>query len=164
MTTTQTAPADLVITLTPWEEWQAREVANARRLTSRALGMRHRGFNPNPSAWQDDFGAGAELAVARYANVYWPASIATGKAVADVGTMTEVRTTGRRDGGLIIRQGDPEDRIYVLVVHGDWPVFRLAGWLFGRDMMTPAWRQSTPDPWWQVPQAYLHPMTREAVL
>lgn len=76
--------------------------------------------------------AGAEMAVAKFLNMRWNASIDDfNNEVPDVGEAIEVRYR-RKDYDLLIRDRDPEKRDYVLV-RGAMPTYEIIGWIHGWD-------------------------------
>ena len=109
----------------------------------------------------DIHGAIAEVFVAKtlglYCNVASP-----NRAVADVGSNIEVRSTIKSDGPLIIRPRDYDDRRYYLVV-GMYPDLKIVGWLTGKEAKCPEYwvdkdRSNQPinNPYWRIPQSVLH--------
>ncbi len=103
--------------------------------------------------------AGAEIAVAKYLDLYWDGSVDTFKEKADVGTRTEVRMTSMRVPKLIVRPNDKPDRDYVLVLdrweNGQKPKYELLGWLTGSDAMN---EQYLTDNGNGRPPAYMVPV------
>lgn len=100
-------------------------------------------------------GCVAECAVAKYLDVFW---MGGSIGAPDVGEKTQVRSTDRPDGHLLVHPKDPDDAPFVLVT-GTRPVFVLAGWLLGRDCKQQKWwRENTGRPAFFVPQAALHPI------
>lgn len=86
-------------------------------------------------------GACGELAAARAANRYWPATVNTFKNGSDLLGGVDVRTRSRSDYELLVRQEDADHRPYVHVV-GACPAYKVRGWLFGKDAKQPQWLQS----------------------
>jgi hypothetical protein len=102
-------------------------------------------------------GAAAEIAVAKSVGAFCIGSVNTFHRVPDVIGGTEVRATQREDGCLIVRDNDDNDRRYVLVT-GEAPNLRIAGYLYGHEAKQLQWirnphghRQA-----WFVPQEALH--------
>jgi hypothetical protein len=107
---------------------------------------------------QERVGAGAELAWARLNERLWHNPINEFHQVPDDG-MNEIRATSHPRGGLIIRDNDPSDRVYIFAqLIGN--VFFFIGWAYGHEakrdenLFNPnGWRQS-----WRLGKHQLHPM------
>lgn len=81
-------------------------------------------------------GAGAEVAVAKWLNLFWPGTVNTWrKGVADVGRLVEVRWRSQPHYQLKVQLDDDPQRIYVLV-RGS---FLIVGWLWGKEAMQREW-------------------------
>ena len=122
-----------------WRELAiAADVGCQRRIRSMAEGLNDAyGYNGEGDIWTREVnGAAAEMAVAKFFNRYWEAGVNTFKAPDVEGV--QVRHTTREDGCLIIREHDPPDELYVLVI-GAPPTFRIAGALYGRQAKRPEW-------------------------
>jgi hypothetical protein len=141
----------------------AAQVGTMRRVSSKQKG---KGVNDGyeddgeRKGWDRDIeGAAAELVVADYLGVYWPASVNADKADPDVGDRIQVRSSHRPDAQLIVRPGDRLDHIYVLVT-GRIPDLRLIGWVQGEKCkQDSAWftnngREDLPKAWF-VPRTAL---------
>lgn len=72
-------------------------------------------------------GALGEAAFAKATNRYWSGSVNTFKA-ADVGDNIQIRTRSRHSYDLIVRDGDRDDDVYVLVTGGP-SEFEVHGWI-----------------------------------
>lgn len=72
-------------------------------------------------------GALGEAAFAKATNRYWSGSVNTFKA-ADVGENIQIRTRSKHSYDLIVRDGDKDDDVYVLVTGGPTE-FTLHGWM-----------------------------------
>lgn len=72
-------------------------------------------------------GALGEAAFAKATNRYWSGSVNTFKA-ADVGENIQIRTRSKHSYDLIVRDGDRDDDVYVLVTGGPTE-FTLHGWM-----------------------------------
>lgn len=109
-------------------------------------------YNDEDSWTVDIEGAGAEMAVAKYRNVFWMGSIGKFKKEADVSGM-EVRSTTLEHGSLIIREGDNDDARFVLVV-GKLPYKKIVGWIYGREAKQSKWLRApnSREPAYFVPQ------------
>jgi hypothetical protein len=120
----------LSVTLTPSEMQQAALIGAARQIESLRAGLKDaHGFKG--TGWSEHIeGACGELAYAKVANRYWPGGVNTFKD-ADLLDHVQIRT---RSGGvcvdLIVRNGDADNDIYVLVV-GKAPDYIVEGWTIG---------------------------------
>lgn len=86
------------------------------------------------SSWDMDVESScAEAAVAKHLKSFWLGALDTFKD-ADVGNNVQVRHTKLENGRLIVRQGDPIDHVYILVV-GKAPKFKLVGFISGHEAM-----------------------------
>jgi hypothetical protein len=154
-----------VIELTPWEFKSCVDLANIRMAVSNDRQMN------NSSTYERDYlkrireeivGACGEQAFAKMHGLYWPPSVNTFHVVPDVGEV-EVRATEVPTGRLIVRDNDPEDRWYYLMIgdfrKGAWPQFRLAGCMKGAAAKQDQWLDN-PNGYresWFVPQDALIP-------
>ena len=84
-------------------------------------------------------GALGECAYAKATGSYWNASVDTFKGKGDVGDI-EVRTRSRHDYELIVRDDDPDGRVFVLVTGGPME-FKIHGWMRSEDARRPEWRR-----------------------
>jgi hypothetical protein len=103
-------------------------------------------------------GCCAELAVARYTNLFWCGTVNDVQA-RDVGGMVDVRSTTQRNHNLILHPDDDDETPYVLVwTHA--PEFDLCGWTFAGDgKLSEFWRDPTGGrPAFFVPRNLLRPM------
>jgi hypothetical protein len=128
----------------------AAQIGIMRRVNSLKNGRKDQGLGP--SDWTIDIeGAAAELALAKYLNVYTMPAINTFKAPDVQGF--QVRSTKYSNGRLIIRPKDNGDAPYVLAVTGDLPRVTLVGLLpSGGAAKVPKYDHD--DSWW-VPQCDL---------
>jgi hypothetical protein len=149
------------VTLTPYESELAAGVGLRRHLSALRRGLvNHHGYKGD--GWGDHIeAAGAELAVAKFLGRYWSGSVDTFKASGDVGPY-EVRWRSSTTYDLLIRPGDADDRPFFLVL-GQFPTYRVVGWIMGRDGKREEWRQHYGDrpAAFFVPQSALHPPTEE---
>lgn len=113
------------------------------------------GLNKNKHAEKSDWstdvdGAAAEMAFAKFLNVYWSAANNSFKEP-DVGTW-QVRSTSRKDGHLIIRHNDKElEERFVLIIT-EPPKYHIVGFILNLNSRQDRyWRG---DSWW-VPQTDL---------
>src|SRR5262245_47960371 len=98
-----------------WPEIRmAAEIGTSRRLAALAKQSAPRNGCPQSNAWGRDIeGAAAEIAFAKDRNLYWPATVNTYHARADLGDY-EIRHTHHGDGRLIIRAEDSDTSAFVL--------------------------------------------------
>ena len=101
-------------------------------------------------------GAAGEMAFAKATDRFWSGSIDT-FADPDVGKI-QVRTRSRHDYELLVRPGDADDEVFVLVT-GQVPTFWVQGWMLGKDAKRAEWAQTHGGrpPAYFVPQAALQP-------
>ena len=112
------------------------------------------------SDWATDVdGAAAELAVAKYLNVYWRPGVNTYKAP-DVGVL-QVRSTMHPTGHLIVRPNDADTDTFIFVVCAP-PRYLLVGAYLGAEAKVDEFFHTSHDEadcWW-VPQARLRDLPR----
>jgi hypothetical protein len=77
-------------------------------------------------------GALGECAFAKATNRYWNGSVNTFKAGGDIGESIQIRTRSRHGYDLIVREGDRDSDVFVLVTGGP-SEFRVHGWMLGTD-------------------------------
>ena len=107
----------------------AANVGLARRLDSIHKSL-NRYKHASKSEWSYDIdGACAELAVAKAMGVYWSGHVGSFKEP-DVANI-HVRSTAHKDGCLIIRDNDPEDYVYILVIT-ECPNYTIVGGISGK--------------------------------
>jgi hypothetical protein len=109
-------------------------------------------------AWDHDInGAIAELACAKWANVYWNGTVGLIGAP-DVGRW-QIRSKVSSDHRLVVRPTDANDEIFVLVLL-QLPNVQLCGWLYGADAKQQGWlKEYPPRPaMYFVEEAFLQPM------
>lgn len=124
------------VKLTPEEFSLAVHVANARFLEANLRGYKDQLFD---KSYYDGFaihlwGCIGELAVSKWMNIPWKASINKFKDTADVGEDVEVRHRLNAKHDLIIRNGDDPARYYFLTT-GDAPNVNIVGYIQGREGM-----------------------------
>lgn len=113
-------------------------------------------------SWDIDiYAAIGEMVVARLLNEYWcPGTWGTPDLPK---RLIEVRSTGWKNGKLILHPEDADDCPFVLVTI-DGSVARLPGWIYGRDGKNQRWwqtegsRQALQYPCFMVPQHELRPI------
>lgn len=145
------------IKLTPSEMMTAAMVGVMRQIQNLKRKRRDAHGFQGP-AWQIHIeGAMGECAVAKALGLYWSGAVGNLKA-ADVGEI-EVRTTGYESGKLIVRNSDPDESIFVLVI-GMNGSYRLAGWLYGEKAKRPRYKDKVGnrDVAYFVPQKELTKM------
>jgi hypothetical protein len=76
-------------------------------------------------------GAAAELAAAKYLNVYPRQGVNTFKG-ADIGIGLQVRQVTNPDGALPIREGDKDTDLFIMVT-GTVPTFKIVGFCSGAE-------------------------------
>jgi hypothetical protein len=103
-------------------------------------------------------GALGECAFAKATNRYWSGSVNTFKG-ADVGANIQIRTRSHHHYDLIVRPGDKDDDVYVLVTGGPTE-FTLRGWMRCGDAKQPRYRANYGNygEAYFVPQSCLQPI------
>ena len=153
------AAAGDVVRLTTAELWQAASVGALRHMQALARGQRDaHGFNGEDGWTIHIEGACGELALAKFLGVYPGLTANAGKA-ADVGRY-QVRTRSKADYDLIVRSGDRDNDVFVLVT-GTNGTYRVVGAILGRDAKQSRWRKEyggRPAAYF-VPQSSLLPMS-----
>jgi hypothetical protein len=103
-------------------------------------------------------GAMAEKTIAKYLRRYWSGNLGDLHA-ADVSQRLQVRSSLHANARLIVHPspGDQSDHAYVLVI-GDWPRYRICGWLWGYEAQQDRWWDDPKGnrPAFFVPQLELH--------
>jgi hypothetical protein len=124
------------VILTPTEMLCASQYGCLRQLQNIKNGARPRYGAGEEGAWEVHIlGCMAEMAVAKYLNLFWAAAVGDYEAL-DVGGLVQVRS--RMGGGegpkvdLILHPKDGDDHPFVLV-YSKPPEFRLAGWIMGSE-------------------------------
>jgi hypothetical protein len=150
---------DLTVTLTAEDAFQAVSVATVQMLRKMAKDRPNGHGGPSVRGmrerWADSIhGAMGELALSHILHKEWtPGGMSITKG--DVANRLEVRATEHKTGHLLIYRNDPDEAFYALMI-GHYPVFRLAGGMFGdlakRDQW---WRPNADPPCWWIPQADL---------
>ncbi len=122
-----------IVTLRPHEVEVATIVGTARSRHARGKGYRDRSHVATDERLQTDIdAAGAELAASKFIGRRWTMSIGEVFAEPDLEPNVEVRFTRHQGGGLIVREQDTVDRVYMLLV-GSIPTYRVAGWIKGEE-------------------------------
>jgi hypothetical protein len=102
-------------------------------------------------------GACGEYAVAKALGVPWEATVNTFRE-ADVAGY-EVKTRSEQHYGIIVRPDTDPDDAFMLAI-GHRPVYRVCGWISGREARRTEWWKTYGDRpgAWFVPQRALHPI------
>lgn len=118
------------VTLNWYEAAMASDIGRMRHLSSIKSGLSDaHGFSGD--GWSEHIeGACGELSLAKHLGVYWDGSVNTFKKPDLPGI--QVRTRSRDDYDLIVRKGDRDDEIFVLVT-GRCPTYTIRGWILGGD-------------------------------
>lgn len=147
------------VTLTDDQVARAESAGACRHHIAVSRGGQRKGGQPAEDNLDDHMdGATAECAVAQALGIPWRPPRDEDRHDGDLPGRIEVRSTRYVTGHLIIKQGDPPDRPYVLVT-GRRPNLVVQGWMMGRDaMQSDYWRDDIRAPAWLVPQDALHPM------
>lgn len=125
----QDATTDTV-TLTMHEINMAANVGLMRQLCALKAG-KHDAHGFDGAGWSEHIeGACGELAVAKILGRYWDGSVNTWKA--DDLPGLQIRTRSRHDYDLIVRPGDDDQAVFVLVT-GQCPEYRVRGWITGAE-------------------------------
>lgn len=147
------------VTLTAWEYKHCVDVATTRMSVSIGqnltdIAAERRDYNERLLV--DIRGTCGELAVAKLFNKYWAPSVNTFHGVPDIEPNIEVRTSENPNACLIVRDNDPDDRWYVLVI-GIPPVMDVRGFIRGSDAKRDEWVRNPGGhrPSWFVPQSAL---------
>lgn len=149
--------AENSVTLEWYEQLAAALCGSMRYCFARKQGSHHIISDWENSIWKDICAAGAEVAVAKFLNAYWPFSINTFKSGADVGRNIEVRLVGELHHRLVVRPDDPSERWYVLV-RGKFPDYEVAGYLKGLEAKQSCWLTDAGKT--AEPQCYMVPNDR----
>lgn len=120
----------------------AANVGVTRRVVSLKNGLKSKLADMEPNFWAYEIeGAVAELVVAKTLDRYWDGSVNRFKSDGDIGKMIQVRHTREHHHRLIVRPDDADDKPFVLVT-GCNLVYRVPGWILGRDAKRAEWREA----------------------
>ena len=125
------------ICLNTVEQRIAKFVAKTRHDTNRSKGVVDKKVGGQGAEQTDLDGIGAELAYCKITNSYpdFDDSPGTWDALSKKGARIDVKTTRYRGGHLVSRMGSNSDaEIYVLLV-GEFPSYRVAGWTTADHLM-----------------------------
>lgn len=128
-----------------------------RRVQSLKLGWTEISVSENP--WGNEvMGAIAELAVAKYYNVYWASAVGH-PGEPDIGPY-QVRSKAAPHHRLIVHKKALDTDVYISALV-EPPRVTLCGWLMGYEAKDPRWWRDMPPPKasaFFVPDSSLHPM------
>lgn len=129
------------ITLTAHEMLLASDVGRMRQISSLRRGLADAHGYSGDDGWTAHIeGACGELVVAKLLGLYWDGSVNTFQRGGDVADL-QVRTRSKHYYELIVRPNDKDDARFILVT-GIAPVYRVRGWILGRDAKRPEWSQT----------------------
>lgn len=150
------------VVLTPEEHGVCIDAVQTRMSESKKQGLNHAttySRTDEKRIEEETVGACGEMALAKALGLggFKPA-VNTFHNVTDLPANIEVRATRRTNGRLIIRDNDPSDRWYFLVV-GEPPVMNIVGFILGKDAKRELWLTNPNGyrPAWFVPQSALIP-------
>lgn len=147
-----------VVTLETYEWAMAASAGMRRQMAAVAAGLEDKhGFNGD--GWGVHIeGACGEMAVAKALGIYWDGSVNTFKRP-DVASL-QVRTRSEDWHDILVRPGDGDDDIFVLVT-GRSPSFTIQGWIRGSEAKVSEFlaTHGGRPPAYFVPQKRLRPMS-----
>lgn len=159
METTRRNPT---ITLLPWEFKYCVDVASQRLVLSEEKRWNHASTydrNHLQRIHEEVIGVCAEMIAAKYLDKFWTPSVNTFHATPDIEPNIEVRGSDKPHYSLIVRDNDPDDRWYILVL-GTPPTMTVIGCMRGAEAKQDKWlknpgghRQSWFVPQWALRQA-----------
>lgn len=146
-----------MITLTWPELVLAANAGVMRRISAVKAGRFARYGATDAGAWDHDVnGALAEMAVAKWAGVFWSGTVGQVDA-ADVGRL-QVRSKVDPGHRLVIRPTDIDDEVFISVLVSI-PQCKLCGWLTAREAKRDEWLVSVNrPPMYFVTDQFLRPM------
>jgi hypothetical protein len=156
------ASGEIHVTLSDEDYELARQLGSARTSEAQQANRPGRaGCRPN-NLQQDINGAAAEVAFARVVGAA-PSLTAGPSQDPDVAGF-HVRSTPYPNGKLIVRPGDPEDNVYVLLV-GSGKTWRVIGSAVGREAIHPEyWYEENSRPGcYMLPQDKIPPLRLQSV-
>ncbi|MFZ9715901.1 MAG: hypothetical protein ACO3CH_00400 [Ilumatobacteraceae bacterium] len=154
---TDVATKSTTVTLLPYEYSTASSVGARRVATAiyRNSANQH-GFSKG-HGWEEHIeGACAEMAVAKYLDIYWDGSNGTYK-LPDLSGLMQVRWTPYETGKLIVRPADDDYCRYVLVT-GRCPDYTIRGYMQGVVAKDPKYLDTLGDK--SRPQVYAIPQSQ----
>lgn len=124
------------VILTWHEAAMASDIGRLRQLSSVKSG-RQDAHGYQGAGWSEHIeGACGEMAVAKALGVYWNGSIDSFQAD-DLPGM-QIKTRSRHDYELLVRPGDNDESVFVLVT-GQCPEYEIRGWIKGGDAKRQEW-------------------------
>lgn len=148
-----------LVELDAGETWLAIAVGTERQLAAELKHWRNPldGIDPAAGWTNHPQGAGAELAVAKALDRYWPPRIGQPGSPDLEGIEVRLALNGRPE--LIVKPGDADDVTAVLVM-GRLPTFAIVGAIRVRDARRPEWHRDrgAHGPAYFVPRAALRPI------
>lgn len=117
------------ILLSNAECYLAAQVGASRHI--KAMPYTKQDGNKRGLGWDEDInGAGGELAVAKYFNIYWPGFDNDGKGcdIADF----QIKTTHLHAGKLVVRNTENDNDRCILVI-GSMPQYYIVGWITAKN-------------------------------
>jgi hypothetical protein len=153
-----------IIKLTYAQISMAAYVGVMRRTSNLKRGVAPKyGATNGPGSWDlEVISCCAELAVAKYLNLFWCGSIGD-FAAKDVGRLVQVRSTDKPTHRLILHPRDDDRDPFVLAIMIGADTFDLCGWIFAREGKCDAFwcdPSGTGRPAFFVPNEKLRPMAQ----
>lgn len=142
------------VKLTNFEIFMAGTVGLRRRINSIGSVETNKVKNKD-FGWHIDIESScAELAAAKALDLYWNGSVNTFK-LPDLSKL-QIRYTNRKNGRLIIREGDKDSEVFLLVT-GETPNYTIVGFIKGCDAKKDEWKDDPNNAMeaWFVPQSAL---------
>jgi hypothetical protein len=131
----------MTVTLTWHELFLATLVGVKRQIEALRKGKTNsHGFDGEEGWTVHIEGAAGEMAAAKAMGMYWSAPVNTFKGGGDVGKL-QIRTRSNPNYDLIVREGDRDQDIFVLVT-GRAPRFDVIGWIRGGDAKRAEWSKT----------------------
>jgi hypothetical protein len=127
-----------------WAElWLAINAGVLRRLNG-VRNHREEPYGARPAAaWNDDInGCIAELALAKYLDIFWSGTVGR-LDLPDVGRL-QVRSKTEEGHRLVVLRSDKDAQVFVSVLVGI-PVCHLCGWMLARDAKRAEWLLPAAD-------------------
>ena len=153
-----------LVKLNPKELRFSKLIAITRMKESRKAGIYDRSATQQMGGGKliwDFMGACGEIALAKWLNIEYTADVNTFHSKRDVG-LFEVRTAGGDNYSLILRDSDRDikDKPFVLVLQRCPGIFRIGGWLYGKDGLKSEYLNdfgiSKRGPAYKIPQRMLN--------
>ena len=149
------------VSLNYWECFTGGSVALNRKLESRFKNLKNSTFGKHSrDEWKNDIeGALCEMAFCKAFGMYWDGSVNTFKNPDVPGTPIQIRGTEYPNGNLIIRENDPDDDLYILVV-GSSPNYKIIGGIYGHQGKVDEFinNPNNQGSCWMIPQTRVFPI------